>query len=196
MMNPRCRVVGGSRRGNSPFAAIKGVAELAEPRASSGPLTSQLVSATAIKLSMSVVTTSSTPKRARKTPGPTSQRPPIKEAIANATKIISEIETFFQAGETYIQIVAGVDQRLQVAIQHLHPSLERTKAGFQRGETQIELIEDVIALEDADDDANQNREGRNANGKVELDVVHQTFSLVSSLGLTLGANFERSHRIR
>jgi hypothetical protein len=41
MMNPRCRVVGGSNRGSSAFAAIKGVAEFAEPRASSGPLTSQ-----------------------------------------------------------------------------------------------------------------------------------------------------------
>ena len=86
-MNPRCNVVGGSRRGSSAFSAIKGVAELAEPRASNGPLTSQLVNATAMKLSMSVVTTSSTPKRARKRPGPTSQSPPAKDAVANATKI-------------------------------------------------------------------------------------------------------------
>src|SRR3984957_3793738 len=95
--NPRCRVVGGSRRGSSAFGAIKGVAELAEPRASSGPLTSQLVSAIAIKLSMSVVTTSSTPKRARKRPGTTSQRPPTKAAVANVENPCAESD---RRGET------------------------------------------------------------------------------------------------
>ena len=70
------------RRGSSAAAAIGGVAELAEPRASSGPLTSQLVRPIAMKLSISVVTTSSTPSRARRRAGATIQRPPTSAASA------------------------------------------------------------------------------------------------------------------
>src|SRR5271155_1586942 len=87
-------------------------------------------------------------------------------------------ETFFQAGETYVQIIVSANQCLHVSVQHLHPALEGTKAcvhgRLKRGETQIQLIENVVALEDADDDSNQHSEGRNSDVKVELDVVHHT----------------------
>src|ERR1700685_1541858 len=70
MTNPRCSVVGGSRRGSSAPAPIGSVAELAEPRASKGPLTSQLVMSTAMKFNIRVVTTSSTPRLVRASAGP------------------------------------------------------------------------------------------------------------------------------
>ena len=90
-------VEGGSRRGNSALEAISGVAELAEPRASSGPFTSQLVKSTAIKFSMSVVTTSSTPRRARKRPGPISQAPPTRAEDASASGMRSAEGKFGEA---------------------------------------------------------------------------------------------------
>ena len=69
MRKPRFKVPPSTRRGNSAAATIWGVAELAEPRASNGPSTSQLVRSIAMKFSISVVTTSSTPSRARRSPG-------------------------------------------------------------------------------------------------------------------------------
>ena len=89
MTNPRCSVVGGNRRGSSAPAPIGSVAELAEPRARNGPLTSQLVMSTAMKFNIRVVTTSSTPRLVRASAGPINQTPPTIAAAPSAIGISS-----------------------------------------------------------------------------------------------------------
>ncbi len=87
---------------------MSGVAELADPRASRGPSTSQLVRPIAMKFSISVVTTSSTPSRARKRPGANNHAPPTKEAAARAKGMSSRLG---QDGRLYPATAATMPPR-------------------------------------------------------------------------------------
>src|ERR671918_1596175 len=84
---PRCTEDGGNSRARRACPATRTVEEFATPGASRNLLTSQAATPATTKLSISVVTTSSTPQRARKTPGPKATPAPDSAPASDATTI-------------------------------------------------------------------------------------------------------------
>ena len=84
----RLTVDGGKSRGSSAAATMDRVAELAAPGASSGPLTRKAVRLMATKLSISVLTTSSTPSRALRTSGTAIHSAPTAAAVTIAAPMM------------------------------------------------------------------------------------------------------------
>jgi hypothetical protein len=84
-------------------------------------------------------------------------------------------ETFFQAAEADIKIVRHFDQRLDVAIEHVHSILEAAEpsihVALKRSETGIELSHDVIQLKDTDHHRAEDGERWYADRQVELNIV-------------------------
>jgi hypothetical protein len=86
-------------------------------------------------------------------------------------------ESFFEAGQPDIEFVRHFDEGLDIALEHIDSIVERAEPGvhvaLQRSEARIQWGHNVIQLKDTDRQRAKNREGRNADREVELNIVHE-----------------------